>query len=421
MDSSAPILASAKEREAGCVCPHCGGAVQEHDHIAICQGCGTVHHQACWHSQQRCGSYACAPARAAVDSKQAPAWVITAEDLSAAQPLPSRRPAFVPSLRSPPEPEGRPNRLALAAFITALAGIPFFGVLTGLVAILLGALALGTMRGGTQRGLGFALTGILLGLGDVVGWVVFLFVVLSQPGPAVSFEEFRNDPRVLENLDPVLARAMRATVMIDVHRGLLAGTAKGSGVILNVTAHDAVLVTNRHVVDSKFDGSDRREDIERLPPVRVHFIGPATIEGHVVWQAPGGVDLALVRVGGVPAEARDALWQRGRPLRIGDAVFAIGNPLGLGWTHTQGTVSQLRFQNMGGREVHVIQTQTAINPGNSGGGLFDRDGYLVGVNTWTKDKRISEGLNFAIALDTLLELNPPGLHATDSAGKEEKR
>lgn len=418
MDLSTPILASAKEREAGCTCPHCGAAVQQHDHIAICQGCGTVHHEACWHSQQRCGSYACAPARTAVDSKQAPAWVITAAELNAAQPLPARRPAFVSSRLAVPEPAGRLNRLALAAFITALAGIPLFGVVTGLVAILLGSLALGTLRTKAQRGLGFALTGILLGLGDVVGWAVFLFVVLSQP---VSFEEFQNDPRVLENLDPVLARAMRATVMIDVHRGLFAGTAKGSGVILNITGHDALVITNRHVVDSSFDGSAGGDNLERLPPVRAHFIGPATNEGHVVWQAPGGVDLALVRVGGVPGDARDALWQPGRPLRIGDAVFAIGNPLGLGWTHTQGAVSQLRLQNMGGREVHVIQTQTAINPGNSGGGLFDHSGYLVGVNTWTKDKRISEGLNFAIALDTLLELNPPGLHPTDSGAKKEKR
>jgi serine protease Do len=96
---------------------------------------------------------------------------------------------------------------------------------------------------------------------------------------------------------------------------------------------------------------------------------------------------------------------------VGDTVFAIGSPHRLGWTHTQGVVSQLRLQPTDGPAVHVIQTQTALNPGNSGGGLFDQQGRLVGINTWTNDKRVSEGLGFAISLETLLELHPPGLAA----------
>ena len=59
--------------------------------------------------------------------------------------------------------------------------------------------------------------------------------------------------------------------------------------------------------------------------------------------------------------------------------------------------------------MRVIQTQAAINPGNSGGGLYDQDGYLIGINTWTADKSVSEGIGFAIALDELLELAPPQL------------
>ena len=54
-----------------------------------------------------------------------------------------------------------------------------------------------------------------------------------------------------------------------------------------------------------------------------------------------------------------------------------------------------------------------MNPGNSGGGLYDQQGYLLGINSWGTDKSVSEGLGFAIALDSLLELAPPGL---ESAG-----
>lgn len=59
--------------------------------------------------------------------------------------------------------------------------------------------------------------------------------------------------------------------------------------------------------------------------------------------------------------------------------------------------------------MRVIQTQASINPGNSGGGLYDHDGYLLGINTWTTDKSLSEGIGFAISLDSLLELAPPPL------------
>src|SRR5207244_3745873 len=82
-------------------------------------------------------------------------------------------------------------------------------------------------------------------------------------------------------------------------------------------------------------------------------------------------------------------------------------PHHLGWSHTQGGISQLRSQVFDSRRVRVIQTSAAINPGNSGGGLYDHDGYCIGINTWTGDKRVSEGIGFAIALDTLFDLAPP--------------
>src|SRR5262249_27198635 len=84
-------------------------------------------------------------------------------------------------------------------------------------------------------------------------------------------------------------------------------------------------------------------------------------------------------------------------------------------SHTQGVISQLRSQSIDSRQIRVIQTQASINPGNSGGGLYDQEGYLLGINTWTADKRGSEGIGFAITLDTLLELEPPPLQ-----GKQEQ-
>src|SRR5262245_58921298 len=126
--------------------------------------------------------------------------------------------------------------------------------------------------------------------------------------------------------------------------------------------------------------------------------------------APGEIDLALVRAPSAESSlAQAAPWQQGRPMRVGERVFAIGNPHHLGWTHTQGVISQFRTRTYDARRIRVIQTQAAINPGNSGGGLYDEEGYCLGINTWTADKSISEGIGFAVALDTLFDLSPPPL------------
>ncbi len=129
--------------------------------------------------------------------------------------------------------------------------------------------------------------------------------------------------------------------------------------------------------------------------------------------APGQVDLALVRAGCTPATgAQAAFWQKARPMRVGQTVIAIGNPHQLGWTQTQGVISQFRVWSIDDRRIRVIQTQAAINQGNSGGGLYDQEGYCLGINTWTADKRTTEGIGFAIALDTLFDLSPAPLEVS---------
>ncbi|TXT22375.1 MAG: trypsin-like serine protease with C-terminal PDZ domain [Planctomycetota bacterium] len=69
----------------------------------------------------------------------------------------------------------------------------------------------------------------------------------------------------------------------------------------------------------------------------------------------------------------------------------------------------MRLNDFNGRAMKIIQTSAAINSGNSGGGLYDKAGRLIGINTWTKDKRFAEGLSFAITFTTLLELAPADL------------
>ncbi|MDU6060592.1 MAG: trypsin-like peptidase domain-containing protein [Enterobacter sp.] len=98
-------------------------------------------------------------------------------------------------------------------------------------------------------------------------------------------------------------------------------------------------------------------------------------------------------------------------LKVGQKVFAIGNPFGLDWTLTTGIVSALDRSlpgEAGGPAIdHLIQTDAAINPGNSGGPLLDSAGRLIGINTAIySPSGASAGIGFAVPVDTVMRVVP---------------
>jgi serine protease Do len=165
--------------------------------------------------------------------------------------------------------------------------------------------------------------------------------------------------------------------------------AVGSGIIVDA---DGYIMTNNHVVA----GAQRVRVI--LPP------GPASVDGpsgrnriydaEILGTDPES-DLALVKISahGLPVIPLDSA----RRVRQGQLVFAIGSPEGLPSTVTMGIVSAVARQVEPKDPMVYIQTDTSINPGNSGGPLVDRDGYLVGINTFIiSESKGSAGLGFAI-------------------------
>lgn len=98
-------------------------------------------------------------------------------------------------------------------------------------------------------------------------------------------------------------------------------------------------------------------------------------------------------------------------LKVGQKVFAIGNPFGLDWTLTTGIISALDRSlpsEAGGAAIeHLIQTDAAINPGNSGGPLLDSAGRLIGINTAIySPSGASAGIGFAVPVDTVMRVVP---------------
>ena len=97
-------------------------------------------------------------------------------------------------------------------------------------------------------------------------------------------------------------------------------------------------------------------------------------------------------------------------LKVGQKVFAIGNPFGLDYTLTSGLVSALDrslSEDNGVTIEHLIQTDAAINPGNSGGPLLDSAGRLIGINTAIySPSGAYAGIGFAVPVDTVNRVVP---------------
>jgi len=161
----------------------------------------------------------------------------------------------------------------------------------------------------------------------------------------------------------------------------------GSGVVISA---DGYIVTNNHVISTEA-GTPADEILVELTDGR-------ELEAKLVGRDPRS-DLAVLKV-----DAEDLTYlpiADSDHLEVGDIVFAIGNPMGIGLTITQGIVSATGRSNLAilgesGYES-FIQTDAPINPGNSGGALIDAYGRLVGINTAILSRSGgSIGLGFAI-------------------------
>jgi S1-C subfamily serine protease len=121
-------------------------------------------------------------------------------------------------------------------------------------------------------------------------------------------------------------------------------------------------------------------------------------------------DIAVLRIGVGFQRPPPVPVGTSQDLKVGQKVFAIGNPFGLDWTLTTGIVSALDRSlpsDSGPTIEHLIQTDAAINPGNSGGPLLDSAGRLIGITTAIfSPSGASAGIGFAVPVDTVNRVVP---------------
>lgn len=156
----------------------------------------------------------------------------------------------------------------------------------------------------------------------------------------------------------------------------------GSGVILD---REGFVVTNDHVVR---DASD----------LAVALADGSLHAARVVGTDPDS-DLALLKIDA--GAQQPIVMGDASALAVGDVVLAVGNPLGVGQTVTQGIISAMGRKGIGMQPIeNFLQTDAAINQGNSGGALIDTEGRLVGINSAMLSRSGGyEGIGFAIPVD----------------------
>ncbi|MFZ5535964.1 MAG: S1C family serine protease [Pseudomonadota bacterium] len=167
----------------------------------------------------------------------------------------------------------------------------------------------------------------------------------------------------------------------------------GSGFLWDEAGH---VVTNFHVIQGASEAWVRLADGRQL---RASLVGASPAH-----------DLAVLRIGLGQQRPAPIPLGESHNLRVGQKVFAIGNPFGLDWTLTTGIVSALDRSlttDAGTTMEHLIQTDAAINPGNSGGPLLDSAGRLIGINTAIySPSGTSAGIGFAVPVDTVNRIVP---------------
>lgn len=231
--------------------------------------------------------------------------------------------------------------------------------------------------------------------------------IAGRPGTeAETSSAFAQAPRLatadapvsaaIDDLPGLVERVRPSVVRIEARTGSGFGSqGVGTGLMID---REGNILTNFHVIDGA-----RTVTVDLTDGTQA----PATVVG-----TDPGNDLAIVKASLpankiVPARLGDS-----DAVRVGEPVFAIGNPFGLAFTVTSGIISGRERERsaVDGRPIrNVLQTDAAVNPGNSGGPLFNARGEVVGINTSIENptgQRVFVGIGFAVPSNTASRFLP---------------
>ncbi len=224
----------------------------------------------------------------------------------------------------------------------------------------------------------------------VKNFIKILFLILAltlNSCGGLTKEEKRNIEIFKKNRDSVVFISTHQRV-VDYYSLTRYTVPKGSGsgFIWDKKGH---IVTNYHVIDGA-----------SIANVKLH--NGKSYRASLVGAYPRR-DIAVLKINAPKSELKPVKVGSSSNLKVGQSVYAIGNPFGLDWTMTKGIVSALNRKVPSSDGVLMsgaIQTDAAINPGNSGGVMLDSSGRVIGVNSAIfSPSGGSVGIGFAIPID----------------------
>ncbi len=171
----------------------------------------------------------------------------------------------------------------------------------------------------------------------------------------------------------------------DPHKDMYETKTSGSGVVIS---EDGYIVTNLHIIDDAKPGtiSVVLNDDTEIPAEKVKVVATDEL-----------IDLAVLKIDADKHPLKPLAWGDSDSMRIGDWVVAIGNPLDLRGSVSQGIISAKARKIEKVPIEHLIQTDAMINPGNSGGALVNLKGELIGINmAIATNSGFFQGIGFAI-------------------------
>ncbi|MEV6396411.1 trypsin-like peptidase domain-containing protein [Streptomyces sp. NPDC051907] len=191
----------------------------------------------------------------------------------------------------------------------------------------------------------------------------------------------------------VIGNVLPSVVQIE------AADAVGSGIVYDAKGH---VVTNAHVV------GEEKGQTYRVTTAT----GERPLTAKLVFALPEQ-DVAVIKLDKAPAGLQPAKFGDSSKVEIGQIVLAMGSPLGLSSSVTQGIVSAVgrtvsegpQAEGPGTTIANMVQTSAAINPGNSGGALVNLDGEVIGIPTLAADPGMGDGpapgIGFAVPASTV--------------------
>lgn len=230
---------------------------------------------------------------------------------------------------------------------------------------------------------------VLLALGGLIaGWYSPRDESATPDQVDAAISEVLSSTTVPEPIGPAIyATILPSLTFIQTGEPGASGSSIGSGVIVNTAGN---ILTSFHVVD----GSSA---------IQVTF-ADGTQSKATIMQADPAIDIAVLSTDQLPEVVVPAVL--GGSVQVGEPVFVLGNPLGLGGSLSAGVVSGLdrTLPVDDERELsELIQFDAAVNPGSSGGPLVDRNGQVVGVVTALANptgEDFFSGIGFAVPIAT---------------------